>query len=222
MASWPPAPPHFYLAASGALQPPPPPAPGATYVCFGESFPREAHRPPARDEQADAVGALRALHASFASGYLELLTAMTAAPSAVYELQLKAQALEEIVTRMQKLLADEARHWEAGDELVRAMREQTARKAQLARALDAASDTAEAQLRELLGPAPAFDTAEAASDAPPSAAGRGAARAAGNDEPSASAAPGASSAVGDAACVRAALRAVGAALDATAWPPQMR
>lgn len=204
MATWPPPPGHFREAASGALQPPPLPPDGATYGCFGERFPREAHLPPQRDDEADTAGALRELHASFASSYLELLTAMTTAPAGVYELQLKVQSLEEIITRMQQLLADDARHWEAGEAIVQALRAQTARKAELARALDAASDAAEAQLRELLVP---IQTADATSGGPSQAA-------AADSETLRPEPTSASESTPRSARASAALTAVGRALDA--------
>lgn len=220
MATWPPPPAHFREARSGGLQPPPLPAPGASYGCFGERFPREAHRPPLLDDSSDTAATMRELHGAFAGAYLELLTAMTTAPSGVYELQLKVQSLEEIITRLQQLLADDARHWEAGEALVQAVRAQTARKAELALALDAASDAAERQLRELLGPAPADATADATSGAPPRAGG-GEADAMQIDGPAAQglaepagAMRGASGA--QSARVRAVLDAVERALDAAA------
>jgi hypothetical protein len=150
MATWPPVPQHYREAAAGTLEPPPLPPADASYVCFGERFPRESRQPTAGLSSGVDGESLRELHGTFGTAYLELLACMTATPSAVYDLQLKVQSLEEIVTHMQQLLADDCRHWEAGEELVRALRAQAVRKVECALALDAACDTAEHALGRLL------------------------------------------------------------------------
>lgn len=153
MATWPAVPAHYRDAATGALRPPTPPEPNAKYAVYGEQFPQPPPSAPpvAADASAaeDVCKGMRDLNAAFTESYVDLLTCMATAPSSTYELQLKAQHMEEVMRSIQHALANEGRAQQAHDEIVSALRGQAARKRELVRALDDVVDLAESRLRNL-------------------------------------------------------------------------